>query len=78
MMLFQKMQKKIDNVNRVVQENLIGIRVVKAYVREEKEKEKFHLSSDELAAQGVEVHALHADLGLFAADVVEVVVVTIG
>ena len=27
--MFQKMQKKIDNVNRVVQENLIGIRVAK-------------------------------------------------
>lgn len=50
--MFQKMQKKIDTVNRVVQENLIGIRVVKAFVREDKEKEKFHLSSDELAKQG--------------------------
>ncbi len=50
--MFQKMQKKIDNVNRVVQENLIGMRVVKAFVREEKEKEKFNMASDELAKQG--------------------------
>ena len=50
--MFQKMQKKIDNVNRVVQENLIGMRVVKAFVREEKEKEKFNTASDELAKQG--------------------------
>lgn len=50
--MFQKMQKKIDNVNRVVQENLIGIRVVKAFVRENKEKEKFHNASDDLAKQG--------------------------
>ncbi len=50
--LFRKMQKKIDNVNRVVQENLIGIRVVKAYVREDREKDKFHTASDELAKQG--------------------------
>lgn len=50
--MFQKMQKKIDNVNRVVQENLIGIRVVKAYVREDREKKKFHSASDELAAMG--------------------------
>ncbi|MDE6469835.1 MAG: ABC transporter ATP-binding protein/permease, partial [Eubacterium sp.] len=47
-----KMQKKIDTVNRVVQENLIGIRVVKAFVREDKEKEKFHSASDDLARQG--------------------------
>lgn len=50
--MFQKMQKKIDNVNRVVQENLIGIRVVKAFVREDREKEKFHKASDDLAKQG--------------------------
>lgn len=50
--MFQKMQKKIDNVNRVVQENLIGMRVVKAYVREDREKDKFHDASDDLAAQG--------------------------
>ena len=50
--MFQKMQKKVDNVNRVVQENLIGMRVVKAFVREEHEKDKFHNSSDELAKQG--------------------------
>lgn len=50
--MFQKMQKKIDNVNRVVQENLIGIRVVKAFVREDREKDKFHKASDELAKQG--------------------------
>ena len=50
--MFRKMQKKIDNINRVVQENLIGIRVVKAFVREEREKEKFHNASDDLAKQG--------------------------
>ena len=50
--MFRKMQKKIDNINRVVQENLIGIRVVKAFVREEREKDKFHKASDDLAKQG--------------------------
>ncbi len=56
--LFQKMQVKVDNLNRVVQENLIGIRVVKAFVREDYEKEKFHSASDELAAQGVKASGL--------------------
>lgn len=56
--MFQKMQKKIDNVNQVVQENLIGIRVVKAFVREDREKEKFHKSSDELAKQGAKAAGL--------------------
>lgn len=56
--MFQRMQKKIDNVNRVVQENLIGIRVVKAFVREDKEKEKFHDASDDLARQGAKAAGL--------------------
>ena len=52
------MQKKIDNINRVVQENLIGIRVVKAYVREDREKDKFHEASDDLAKQGSKASGL--------------------
>lgn len=56
--MFQKMQKKIDNVNRVVQENLIGIRVVKAFVREDHEKDKFKTVSDDLAAQGAKASGL--------------------
>lgn len=56
--MFQKMQKKIDNVNRVVQENLIGMRVVKAYVREDREKDKFHDASNDLAAQGAKAAGL--------------------
>lgn len=39
--MFKRMQKKVDAINGVVQENLIGIRVVKAFVREDHEKEKF-------------------------------------
>ncbi|MGN0516063.1 ABC transporter ATP-binding protein [Eubacterium sp.] len=56
--MFQKLQKKIDNINRVVQENLIGIRVVKAYVREDREKDKFHSASDEVARQGAKASGL--------------------
>ncbi len=40
--LYGKMQKAVDLVNRVIQENLIAIRVVKSYVRGTYEKEKFN------------------------------------
>lgn len=40
---FDIMQKKIDNINTVVQENLIGIRVVKSFVRQAKEKKSLKL-----------------------------------
>ena len=45
---FEAMQKKIDNMNTIVQENLIGIRVVKSFVRANKEKEKFKTANDDL------------------------------
>ena len=43
--IFEKVFKIYDRLNTVVQENLRGIRVVKAYVREEHEKEKFKKAS---------------------------------
>ncbi len=51
--MFQKMQKKIDAINAVIQENLIGIRVVKAFVREDHEKEKFKKRNDDLTQMGI-------------------------
>ena len=46
--LFENMQKKIDGLNNTLQENLIAIRVVKAFVREDHERDKFKKSNDEL------------------------------
>lgn len=45
---FEKMLKKYDAMNSSVQENLIGIRVVKAFVREKHEKDKFRISAEEV------------------------------
>ena len=42
------MQKKIDAVNKMLQENLIGIRVVKSFVREDYEIGKFKTANDNL------------------------------
>ena len=45
--IFKRMFTRYDRLNQVVQENLRGIRVVKAFVREEEETEKFNqVSSD--------------------------------
>lgn len=43
--IFNRIFKHYDKLNRVVEENLTGIRTVKAYVREDLEKEKFDSSS---------------------------------
>ncbi|MFY9533709.1 ABC transporter ATP-binding protein, partial [Clostridium sp.] len=45
---FEEMQKKIDNINTIVQENLIGMRVVKSFVRQAKEREKFAKGNEDL------------------------------
>lgn len=39
--LYTKMQTGIDRVNRIVQENLTAVRVVRSYVRENYEQAKF-------------------------------------
>lgn len=45
---FKKLMKKFDGLNSSVQETLISIRVIKAFVRAVHEKKKFQLSNDEL------------------------------
>jgi len=46
--LFMKVQQKLDQLNGVVRENLINIRVVKSFVREDFETRKFEKSSADL------------------------------
>ena len=45
---FSILQSKLDKVNSVMQENITGMRVVKAYVKEEHEKKRFGGANDEL------------------------------
>lgn len=51
--LFSVFQKKIDGLNDSVQENLVAIRVVKAFVREGYEKTKFAQSNEALTQAGI-------------------------
>jgi len=46
--LFYKVQSKLDKLNTRLQENLAGKRLVKAFVREEYEEEKFQKANDDL------------------------------
>ena len=45
---FTALQSATDDMNLVVQENLNAVRVVKSFVREDEEKEKFRVRSDKL------------------------------
>lgn len=55
---FEKMQKKLDKVNLVVQENLINVRVVKSFVRETFENKKFGHSNNELREMAVKASGM--------------------
>lgn len=53
---FKKIQTLYDNINRVTRENLVGVRVVRAYNAEEYEEKKFKKANDELTKNNVEVY----------------------
>ena len=57
---FQTLQKKLDHVNSVMQENVSGARVVKAYVREDYEEKRFGRANDELVGTQLNVLVLFA------------------
>lgn len=50
---FGKMQSKIDKLNSTVQENVTNMRVVKSFVREDYEREKFYNANGELKKSGI-------------------------
>ncbi|MBO7209336.1 MAG: ABC transporter ATP-binding protein [Clostridia bacterium] len=52
---FGKMLKRFDKLNSIIQENLIGIRVVKAFVREDHESEKFRKAAEDV--RQAQIHA---------------------
>ncbi len=60
MPLFRRVFKKYDNLNESVQENVKGMRVVKSYVRENYEKEKFDKASDSLCVDFTKAERLLA------------------
>ena len=52
---FTILQKKLDKLNNIMQENVSGSRVVKAYVKEDSETERFNKANDELVGTQLDV-----------------------
>ncbi|PKZ65813.1 multidrug ABC transporter ATP-binding protein [Gordonia terrae] len=57
---FRAMQERIDNVNRVLREQITGIRVVRAFVREDYARKRFAVANDDLADATLHVGRLMA------------------
>jgi len=58
--LFGQVQRKLDDLNTVMQENLAGVRVVKAFVRADYEKQRFGTTNDALVDQAIRAAQLLA------------------
>ena len=58
--LFAIVQKRLDGINNIMQETVAGARVVKAYVREDYELERFDNANESLCTQNLRVQSLLA------------------
>ncbi len=79
--LFQQMQAKIDTVNRVLREQLIGIRVIRAFVREKVETQRFEQANADVTDLGLRAGRLFAlmfPIVMFVLNVSSVAVIWFG
>lgn len=75
--LFSKVQTKLDNVNSVMQENVNSARVVKAYVSEEHEIDRFDYANSELRDTNLKVQTLISKLAPIMSLVLNATVVAV-
>lgn len=79
--LFRKVFRKYDNLNNSVQENINGIRVVKSFVREDFEKNKFNTAAEDVCGdftKAEKILALNNPMMQFCLYVVMVFVLSFG
>ncbi|KAB8194317.1 ATP-binding cassette domain-containing protein [Nonomuraea phyllanthi] len=58
--LFRTMQERIDRINQVLREQITGIRVIRAFVRDKHERERFGVANDQLTDVSLRVGRLMA------------------
>jgi ATP-binding cassette subfamily B protein len=73
--LFRQFQTKLDAVNRIMREQLTGVRVVRAFVREDIEEERFRGANTDIMVVGRKVGSLFVLLFPLAMLVLNVTVV---
>lgn len=75
--LFKTIQKKIDKVNLVLRENLIGIRVIRAFNKDEYEKKRFDIANLDLTDTAIKVNRIMAVLMPFIMLVMNIITVLV-
>ena len=79
--LFKRVFRKYDALNNSIQENVKGMRVVKSFVRENYEKEKFHHAAEEVCqdfTRAEKILAINSPLMQFCLYVVMIFVLSFG
>ena len=79
--IFLAMQTKLDKLNAILQENLAGIRVIKAYVRAAHEKERFNKANEDLtqtALSAMRIMAVINPLMMVLMNAVVIAVIYVG
>ena len=79
--LFKRVFRKYDALNNSIQENVKGMRVVKSFVREAYEKEKFHHAAEEVCqdfTRAEKILAINSPLMQFCLYVVMIFVLSFG
>lgn len=74
---FGKVQERVDDVNAVVQENVTGSRVVKAYTAEEKEIKRFSKANDNLFNINWKIFRMMSILSPFMSLIIYVALIAI-
>ncbi len=75
--LFSVVQKKLDGINNVMQEDVAGARVVKAYVKEAYELDRFQKANEALCDESLRVQTLLAFMSPCLNIVLNVCIVTV-
>ena len=61
--LYLTLQQKLDRLNTVLQENIAGVRVVKAFVRDEHEARRFEVSNEDYTERNIRIMEWMATMG---------------
>lgn len=79
--LFKKQQKSLDGISRITRENLSGVRVVRAFARQDYEKKRFEAEAEEYRVFAVKAGRINAVLNpaiFIAVNVAYLLIVWLG
>jgi len=75
--LFLRLQQKLDRLNTILQENIAGARLVKAFVRADHESQRFELANQDFTARSIDVMRFMSTMSPVLTTFVNIGVVTV-